>query len=189
MAKWRNEHIEIPVCDDRSILNWNWLSLVSSIKVASDSGIRPMSSIMFNLPFVSRLHSSIWFENRKHCRTISFSPLLNEPKRDRWIRRPSEVLKLIAFKPDPVVLELPDESTCMTLPCLTKTWFTSSSISQPPSIMRSIAKFLRMFSVSLTSSCICFQREERKFRNEKFIYFLYLVACSKCLLAPLWQGF
>lgn len=35
------------------------------------------------------------------------------------------------------------------------TWFTSNSMSHPPTMIRSMAKLLRMFSVSLTSSCIC----------------------------------
>lgn len=39
-------------------------------------------------------------------------------------------------------------------PCLTKVWLVSRRISQPSMIMRSMARFLRMFSVSLTSSCI-----------------------------------
>lgn len=41
------------------------------------------------------------------------------------------------------------------LPCRTKTWFTSSNMSQPSTIIRSTAKFFRKFSVSETSSCIC----------------------------------
>ena len=39
-------------------------------------------------------------------------------------------------------------------PCLTNVWLTSSKMSQPSTIILSIARFLRMFSVSLTSSCI-----------------------------------
>lgn len=41
------------------------------------------------------------------------------------------------------------------LPCRTNTWFTSSKISQPSTIIRSTARFFRKFSVSDTSSCIC----------------------------------
>lgn len=40
------------------------------------------------------------------------------------------------------------------VPCLTKVWLVSRRISQPSIIMRSMARFFRMFSVSLTSSCI-----------------------------------
>ena len=40
------------------------------------------------------------------------------------------------------------------IPCLTKVWLVSRRISQPSMIMRSMARFFRMFSVSLTSSCI-----------------------------------
>lgn len=43
---------------------------------------------------------------------------------------------------------------CQALPCLTNVWLVSRRISQPSTIMRSIAKFFLMFSVSLTSSCI-----------------------------------
>lgn len=43
---------------------------------------------------------------------------------------------------------------CHGLPCLTNVWLVSRRISQPSTIMRSIAKFFLMFSVSLTSSCI-----------------------------------
>lgn len=44
------------------------------------------------------------------------------------------------------------------LPCLTKVWLVSRRISQPSTIMRSIAKFFLMFSVSLTSSCIILRK-------------------------------
>lgn len=40
------------------------------------------------------------------------------------------------------------------LPCLTNVWLVSRRISQPSMIMRSIARFFLMFSVSLTSSCM-----------------------------------
>lgn len=40
------------------------------------------------------------------------------------------------------------------LPCLTKVWLVSRRISQPSTIIRSIARFFLMFSVSLTSSCM-----------------------------------
>ena len=40
----------------------------------------------------------------------------------------------------------------MTVPCLTNIWFTSRRMSQPSMIIRSIARFFRMFSVSLTCS-------------------------------------
>uniref|UniRef100_A0A1I8IAY9 Sema domain-containing protein n=1 Tax=Macrostomum lignano TaxID=282301 RepID=A0A1I8IAY9_9PLAT len=43
---------------------------------------------------------------------------------------------------------------CTSEPWRTKIWFTSSRISQPSTMSRSMAKFLRMFSVSDTSSCI-----------------------------------
>lgn len=46
------------------------------------------------------------------------------------------------------------------IPCLTKVWLVSSRISQPSMIMRSMARFFRMFSVSLTSSCIILQGRE-----------------------------
>ena len=36
------------------------------------------------------------------------------------------------------------------VPCLTNIWLTSSSMSQPSIIIRSMARFLRIFSVSLT---------------------------------------
>lgn len=39
-------------------------------------------------------------------------------------------------------------------PCLTKVWLVSSRMSQPSTIILSMARFFRMFSVSLTSSCI-----------------------------------
>lgn len=42
----------------------------------------------------------------------------------------------------------------LPLPCRTNVWLVSKRISHPSTINRSIAKFLRMFSVSLTSSCI-----------------------------------
>lgn len=40
------------------------------------------------------------------------------------------------------------------LPCLTKVWLVSRRISQPSTIIRSMARFFLMFSVSLTSSCM-----------------------------------
>lgn len=40
------------------------------------------------------------------------------------------------------------------LPCLTKVWLVSRRISQPSTIILSMARFFLMFSVSLTSSCI-----------------------------------
>lgn len=43
---------------------------------------------------------------------------------------------------------------CQELPCLTNVWLVSRRISQPSTIMRSIARFFLMFSVSLTSSCM-----------------------------------
>lgn len=46
------------------------------------------------------------------------------------------------------------------VPCLTKVWLVSSRISQPSMIMRSMARFFRMFSVSLTSSCIILWGQE-----------------------------
>lgn len=46
------------------------------------------------------------------------------------------------------------------LPCLTKTWLTSSNISQPSTIMRSMARFFLMFSVSLT--CKIFELKAEK---------------------------
>lgn len=46
-------------------------------------------------------------------------------------------------------------------PCLTKVWLVSSRISQPSVIMRSMARFFRMFSVSLTSSCMILWGQER----------------------------
>lgn len=42
----------------------------------------------------------------------------------------------------------------LDLPCLTKVWLVSRRISQPSTIMRSMARFFLMFSVSLTSSCM-----------------------------------
>lgn len=52
-------------------------------------------------------------------------------------------------------------------PCLTKVWLVSSRISQPSIIMRSMARFFRMFSVSLTSSCIILRGQERSQRQEE----------------------
>lgn len=46
---------------------------------------------------------------------------------------------------------------CAAVPCLTKVWLVSRRISQPSMIIRSMARFFRMFSVSLTSSCIILQ--------------------------------
>ncbi len=43
-------------------------------------------------------------------------------------------------------------------PCLTKVWLVSRRISQPSTIIRSIARFFLMFSVSLTSSCMILWR-------------------------------
>lgn len=46
------------------------------------------------------------------------------------------------------------------LPWRTKVWLVSRRISQPSVIIRSMARFLRMFSVSLTSSCMILGRQE-----------------------------
>lgn len=51
------------------------------------------------------------------------------------------------------------------IPCLTKVWLVSRRISQPSMIMRSMARFFRMFSVSLTSSCIILWGQERTVRD------------------------
>lgn len=42
----------------------------------------------------------------------------------------------------------------INIPCLTNVWLVSRSTSQPSTIIRSIARFFLMFSVSLTSSCM-----------------------------------
>lgn len=49
-----------------------------------------------------------------------------------------------------------------TVPCLTKVWLVSSRISHPSIIILSIARFFRIFSVSLTSSCIILKEREEK---------------------------
>ena len=46
-------------------------------------------------------------------------------------------------------------------PCLIKIWLTSSNISQPSAICLSMDRFLRMFSVSLTSSCITCRQQQK----------------------------
>lgn len=53
------------------------------------------------------------------------------------------------------------------LPCLTKVWLVSSRISQPSMIIRSMARFFRMFSVSLTSSCIILRGQETAVRDRQ----------------------
>lgn len=88
----------------------------------------------------------IWFEKRKHCRTYSRSDL-NDAK--RLLSRP-----------------LPG-GTCTKLPWRTNTWLTSSRMSHPSTIIRSTARFLRRFSVSETSSCICLVRKREK-QTEQF---------------------
>lgn len=98
----------------------------------------------------------ILFENRKHCRTDSLS-LLNDVSRLRsrplpggtWIKLP-RVRKNYKY-----VIQYHHQVIICKLPCRTKTWLTSSRISQPSTIIRSTAKFFRRFSVSETSSCIC----------------------------------
>lgn len=47
-----------------------------------------------------------------------------------------------------------EDARWQELPCLTKVWLVSRRISQPSTIMRSIARFFLIFSVSLTSSCM-----------------------------------
>lgn len=103
----------------------------------------------------------MWLENKKHCRTDSLS-LLKEARRLR-------------IRPFP-------GGAWTKLPCRTKTWFTSSRISQPSTIIRSTARFLRRFSVSETSSCICLPRANVWVSNE-LNEVNYLLRSSSCCLA------
>lgn len=58
------------------------------------------------------------------------------------------------------VLAQRTQTECRLAPCLTKVWLVSSRISQPSMIILSIARFFRIFSVSLTSSCIILKEGE-----------------------------
>lgn len=112
-------------------------------------------------------------EKRKHCRSPSLRSD-REPSRPRvifpfsdigtWMRDPagrapipgSGWLRGVAGTAGAMgrCTDRGGHGSRSTVPCRTKVWLVSSRISQPSMIIRSIARFFRMFSVSLTSSCI-----------------------------------
>lgn len=53
-------------------------------------------------------------------------------------------------------------------PCLTNVWLVSNRMSQPSTIILSMARFFRMFSVSLTSSCIILKAEHSGMKHPLF---------------------
>ena len=98
-------------------------------------------------------------EKRKHCRTSPRSPLPPPPPRPDKLRRPfwERTFSLTMCNKLPVIdrqnlsNDVLDTSNLQgEVPWRTKTWVTSIKMSQPSTIIRSIAKHLRMFSVSLT---------------------------------------
>lgn len=80
------------------------------------------------------------------------------------------------------------------LPWRIKVWFTSSRISHPSTIILSTARFLRIFSVSLTSSCIIWRRQnektqfqiQRKHCNWSHIYQCQLLQHKDSLITKKW---
>lgn len=80
------------------------------------------------------------------------------------------------------------------LPWRIKVWFTSSRISHPSTIILSTARFLRIFSVSLTSSCIIWKKQnekiqfqmQRKYCNWSHIYQCQLLQYKDSLFIKKW---
>ena len=71
----------------------------------------------------------------------------------------ANVVALVFFSRSPGLVQMSwVHIRCQDSPCLTNVWLVSRRMSQPSTIMRSMARFLRMFSVSLTSSCIILWR-------------------------------
>jgi hypothetical protein len=126
-------------------------SLGSSMSVISGRGILPTVSTRWSLPPWVLDVMIRWLEKRKHCLTASLSfslPMLSLPRAPvRWLAG----------------------SICTNVPWRTNIWLTSNNMSQPSTIIRSMARFLRMFSVSLTYFVVEGQK---------------ITMCSKCKWGP-----
>lgn len=134
----------------------------------------PMPTLVrCSLPPEPRVQMIRCLEKRKHCRSPSLRSD-REPSRPRvifpfsdigtWMRDPAGRAPIPGSSWLRGAAGTAGATGCRTdpgghggrsaVPCRTKVWLVSSRISQPSMIIRSIARFFRMFSVSLTSSCI-----------------------------------
>ena len=133
------------------------------MRVISAKGILPTPSTKWSFPPCVREVMIKWLENRKHCLTASLSrsrpKQRKKPKDFHYITFGYTIqclniffnLQLPRFNLFLPVL-WPAGKICTSVPCLTNIWLTSSKMSHPSTIILSMAKFLRMFSVSLTWS-------------------------------------
>lgn len=106
------------------------------------------------------LHMNIWavvLQSAYFCFSFNFVSIIKSTvsKRKLWsvysFKRAILLTLITHFKYNYYLPFLVSE---INIPCLTNVWLVSSSTSQPSTIIRSIARFFLMFSVSLTSSCM-----------------------------------
>ena len=112
----------------------------------------------FLFPNLSRPIGDVWY---LESLLLNISERASPPPQHRpesyklYRKSPFCEILLICAAVGLFTLDVRQKYTCQQeLPCLTNVWLVSRRISQPSTIMRSIARFFLMFSVSLTSSCM-----------------------------------